>query len=288
MGILLCAFCNRFFFFAKRALLIHLFVLLYMGSPKKEGWGLMKYASIIKEMGSRAFRRQDALDAIRKAYPDYNGAFTRDFARLLSQKKIARVGEDLYVLADGSNAKPIYEYNRNSDLLSEVTDFLATAFPLADFLAWETVQLNEFFNHQIAHNTVVVETESMLMESFFEKLRERYPATIFEPSIEEYQRYAESGSVIVERLSSRYPKNKGQQHGFSLEKLTADLFANRLIKAFVNEDDYAQAIENIFAKYQINETRLFNYARTRRVEERLRDLIKTKTAVKLYTDKGNK
>jgi hypothetical protein len=239
-------------------------------------------------MGTRAFHRQDVLDGIRKVYPDYNGAFTRDFARLLSGRQIARVGEDLYVVVDESNAKPIYGYNQNSTLLSEITDFLAAEFPLAEFLVWETVQLNEFVNHQIAHNVIFVETGSMLMESFFDKLSEKYPATIFSPSIVVYQRYAECNSVIVERLSSRYPKNKEQRHGFSLEKLIADLFANKIIKALVNEDDYASAVENIFTKYQINETKLFNYARTRRVEKQLRDLIKNKTAVKLYTDKGNK
>jgi hypothetical protein len=249
----------------------------------------LKYASIINGLGTQTFCRQDILLDILKENPDFNkNTLQKLLTRLIEQQQITRVGKDLYVVVNKNNVKPIYEYKQTNNLLLEITRFLLAEFPLADFLVWETRQLNEFVNHQIAHNTIVVETENMLMDSFFNKLQEKYSAIIFEPSIEEYQRYSNNNSIIIERLSSRYPKNKKQPHGLSLEKITVDLLANRLIKAFINEDDYTSIIENIFTKYQINETKLFSYARTRQVERKLHNLIKSQTAIKLYTDKENK
>ena len=45
-------------------------------------------------------------------------------------------------------------------------------YPLLEFQMWELIQFNEFLNHQIAKNIIVVEVENMLEDSVFDTLRE--------------------------------------------------------------------------------------------------------------------
>lgn len=43
---------------------------------------------------------------------------------------------------------------------------------MLEFQMWELIQFNEFLNHQIAKNIIVVEVENMLEDSVFDTLRE--------------------------------------------------------------------------------------------------------------------
>ncbi|MCL1984521.1 MAG: hypothetical protein FWG58_03885 [Methanomassiliicoccaceae archaeon] len=198
------------------------------------------------------------------------------------------VGEDMYIAASPDTYRRIYVHKGPSPELSDLGSFLNAEFPLADFLIMETVQLNEFFDHQTAQNTMIVMTEKMLMDVFFEKIKERFSSVLFAPKADDLQRYGINNTIIIEKLSTRYPKNPRQRHSHSIEKLTVDLFAERTIRAVVNANDRPAALETIFKRYRINETRLFNYARTRRVDAEIRRIIRNDTAIKLYTEKGNR
>ena len=46
--------------------------------------------------------------------------------------------------------------------------------------------MNEFLNHQMAHNTIIVDVEDELDETVFNFLFEKYPHVLFCPSYEEY------------------------------------------------------------------------------------------------------
>jgi hypothetical protein len=126
--------------------------------------------------------------------------------------------------------------------------------------------------------------ENILTGAVFESLKERYTSVLFIPKVEDIQRYASSGSVIVGKLIYRYPKNTKQKHGYSAEKLVVDLFAEKLIRPFVSIGDYPAALEEIFTHYRINETKLFNYANERYVATEIHTMIENETTIKLYTD----
>ena len=249
----------------------------------------MKYSNMLHDIESEQFHRQNVLDAFQKANPNYNiGSFNRHFSKLVTLGYVENVGRDLYIAVNPNNAKPIYIHNNPSEELLDVESFIATEMPLADFLVWELVQLNEFINHQIAQNMIIVMVEHMLVDAVFERLKDKYKSVILTPKPEELQRYGGRGSVIVERLSSRYPRNHKQQHGYAVEKLIVDLFAEKTVKAVLNVGDYPDALETIFKHYRVNETKLFNYAKARYVYSEIRMMIKNKTAIELYTDKENK
>ena len=246
----------------------------------------MKYATVLDDIKSDVFCREDVLEAILRMNPNYNtGAFNRHFSKLFHCGGMECVGENLYIKVRPEASRKTYIYSSPSVELSSVEQLLEAVFPRADFLVIETTKLNEFFNHQIAQNTIIVMVERMLMETFFEKLKEQFQSVLFAPTSDVITKYGRNGSVIVEKLSARYPKNPVQKRSFSIEKLAVDLFAERIIKEFTNLGDYPSALEIIFKKYKINETRLFNYARTRRVDIEIRAMINDKTKIELYTEK---
>ena len=246
---------------------------------------MMKYATVPNNMGCGTFRRKDVLDALLEEYPDYNaGSFNRHFSRFVSSGLIENVGKDVYISVSGKTAKETYSYRSPSRQFSGVLSFLDSEFGLADFLMYETVQLNEFFNHQTAQNIIVVSAEKMLVDAVFEKLREKFRPVMLSSGLDDIRRYTENGLVIVEKLSSRYPKNRTDKHGYSIEKLMVDIFAEKTMRLLFSPGDYPSAVENMFRKYKVNETSMFNYAKIRRKDADIRSMLRNETAVKLYTD----
>ena len=65
-----------------------------------------------------------------------------------------------------------YILNNHSYEYLEVEEKITDRYPLLEFQMWELIQFNEFLNHQIAKNIIVVEVENMLEDSVFDTLRE--------------------------------------------------------------------------------------------------------------------
>ena len=247
----------------------------------------MKYLELLDEIDSEVLRRKDFLGAILKVNPNYNtGSINRHFSKLLSSGIIESVGEDLYIQVTPVTARYHYTYMTPSLEFSEIEILLSTEFPLVDFIILETIQLNEFLNHQISMNTIIVMVERLLMDAVFERLNGKFPSILFAPKPEEYQRYGSNGTIIVDKLCSRYPKNLKQKHRYSIEKLIVDLFAEKVIKMMVSIGDYPEALDVAFKRYVVNETRLFNYAKSRYVETEIRMMIRNQTSIRLFTEEG--
>ncbi|MCL2785929.1 MAG: hypothetical protein FWD81_01725 [Methanomassiliicoccaceae archaeon] len=247
----------------------------------------MRYATVLNEMEEDTFSRQDLLGALLRKYPDYNaGSFNRHLSKMISRGILESVGENMYITVSLGTARDVYVYDEPSTELSDVESFLNTEFPLADILVWETGQLNEFLDHLTAQSMVIVMVERMLMDAVFERMKERFTSVLFAPGPSDLRRYGGNGTIVINRLSSRYPKNSKHRHGYSIEKLAVDLFAERTMEAFVNADDRPTALEVAFRRYRVNETKLFNYARTRRVDAEIREAI-GRANIKLHRGKGD-
>ena len=244
----------------------------------------VKYASAIYNITSDTFTRQDVLYSIQKMNPDYHiGSFNRHFSKLLSLGCIENIAENLYIKVTPDSLRKNYKNRASSAELIAIESFLESRFPLAEFLLFEIIMLNEFLNHQIAQNTIIVTVEKMLIDAFFEELSLEFPSVMIAPRIEELSRYGNNGTIIIDKLQARYPKNSAQKHRYSIEKLLVDLFAEKLLKALLNPGDYPALFEIAFKKYIINETRLFNYAKSRRVDTEIKVMIKKETNIKLFT-----
>lgn len=178
------------------------------------------------------------------------------------------------------SARKEYFYDL-SETAKNIVALIQESYPLVDFQIWELYQMNEFVNHLLAKNTIFVEVENMLDESVFNLLFDRYPHVLHNPNAEEYYKYAGDVTIIVRRLISEAPPPFGQYRQASLEKLLVDLFGRGLSGSILSRSEYRAIYEDSFQKYNINQGRMFRYARRRGVENTIRDFIREETTIVL-------
>ena len=205
-------------------------------------------------------------------------------ARLINSGVVSRVGRDQYCLKDGLPKK--YEYvHQYSDYALEIAKLLCDKYPLLDWRLFEMTSLNEFMNHQIAQNTVFVEAEPMIVESVYETLRVKYAERVMvKPRPRDLDYYWANNTIIVMRLVSEAPKDSKVPYGTTLEKMLVDLFANKVLMDMISQSEYTVIFEDAFERYNIDEIKMFRYARRRNAEKRMKEYIRQNTHVKLMTD----
>ena len=158
----------------------------------------MIYYEIIDSMrDEREFSRKDLRKVIRQKNPDFNfNNLSSLLERYLRQNLIKKIDKDQYTVITN---KKTYTYQLSQEL-KEIHDFLEERYPEINFQVWEFSQLNEFLNHLLANKTYVIEVESSFVESFFDILKEKYSKVQLTPTVEEFYRYAEWGTIVVKKL----------------------------------------------------------------------------------------
>jgi hypothetical protein len=202
-------------------------------------------------------------------------------AQMIGEGLIERVGRNRYVVTSGGRAvyaAPV------SEQLARVIASISKQFPLLEFLVWDTVNLNEFLNHQIANGTLFIEVEAMLEGAVFEHLREEMnEVVLLKPDVKSFNIYWKPGIIIVQRLVSQAPGDKSDSHLPDLEKLVVDLFANKLIAKLFSQSELPSLLMQMFGRYVIDESRLFRYASRRNCAESIEAFIKDRTNIVLKT-----
>lgn len=168
-----------------------------------------------------------------------------------------------------------------SDTAGTIAALIQKTYPLVSFQIWELVQFNEFVNHLFSRNTIFVEVENMLVETVFDELFRQFPHVLCNPGIDEYYKYAGEETVIVQRLISEAPSPAGTSCQASMEKLLVDLFSKGISGNIVPRSEYPQIFEEVFQKYNINQAKLFRYARRRNNKQIIRNFIRNETSVRL-------
>ena len=224
-----------------------------------------------------SFTTEEFAEALRKEAP---GIGRSTIYNILKKKcdsgVISRAGRGRF----SSSAGKEYFYEL-SDTTKNVVALIQENYPLVDFQVWELYQMNEFVNHLLTKNTIFVEVENMLDESVFNLLFDRYPHVLHNPDVEEYYKYAGDETIIVHRLISEAPPPFGQYRQASLEKLLVDLFGRGLSGSILSRSEYRAIYEDSFQKYNINQGRMFRYARRRGIEKTIRDFIRGETTIVL-------
>ncbi|HCJ94117.1 MAG TPA: hypothetical protein DHV69_02565, partial [Sphaerochaeta sp.] len=100
--------------------------------------------------------------------------------------------------------------------------------------------LNEFFNHQLAHNQIFLEVEKDGCDFVFSSLVEKFPGRVLlRPKAQEIVQCGTDDGIIIDRLVTEAPKSNGEPYHVPLEKLIVDLFANKSL--MLSKGDYATA-----------------------------------------------
>jgi hypothetical protein len=227
-----------------------------------------------------SFSRAELLAAIKEyGIQISDSMFKVKLKKLIDTEKIIRVGRNAYCVNKGN--RRIYEH-RYSDLACNIASEITADFPYLSFSIFELVQLNDFVNHQIAHNVIFVSIESDLGEFVFGKLREKYPGKVLiYPSIEIYHQYWCDDMIVIQKLISESPTGKGEKWCTRIEKMLVDIFVDDIQKESFSESELANIYEDAFLRYAIDESCLFRYAKRRGTQKRLKEYLTMNTNVKL-------
>lgn len=244
----------------------------------------MKLVPLLHTMPDGIYTRQHILHAARKVDPSFKETQLRRLLGVLQDSNLlVRVGHDQYRKADKAVSKPLYA-GQYSKAAQEVISWMEARFPLLAYRVWELTWLNEFFNHLVAHNKIFLEVEQEGCGFVFSELVERYHGKVLlRPTAQEMLNYGVDDGIIIDRLVTEAPKGVGEQYQVPLEKLIVDLFANNHL--MLPKGDYPAAIEEMFARYQIDQKAMFRYARRRNKAKALSLFLQHDTDSELLLDK---
>lgn len=226
------------------------------------------------------FSKQQYFDALKEnGYDKTIGSFMVGFQSLVNRGFVQRVGRNAYCVASDRLREYKHEY---SILAQDVARVIKQNHPYMSFVVFETVQLNEFINHQIGRNTVFVFSENDVIDFLFDTLKNEYPGkVILTPSIKAFHQYRDDDSIVLVKLVSEAPKDQNVIWAETIEKMLVDIMAERLIRETFSESEYVSIYETAFQKYIIDESKVFRYAKRRNVANKLKDFLKENTNVKL-------
>ncbi len=239
-----------------------------------------KYA-IMQKLADDTFTRQQILYAAQIVEPTFKKTQLRYLLETLQDSALLiRVGRNQYKKAEKEPTKSVF-IGKYSHTALQVIEYMQKQFPLLSYRVWELSWLNEFFNHQVAHNQIFLEVEKDGWDFVFFALVERFPGRVLlRPKAQEILLYGTDDGIIIDRLVSEAPKSDGESYQVPLEKLIVDLFANKNLMIF--KGDYPSAIEMMFATYRINQVSMLRYARRRNKVKEVFDFLREKTSIDVW------
>lgn len=230
------------------------------------------------------FTKEQFSHVVREANIHYSdSSISWLLSELKKENKITNIGRGVYtrVSLEGQARKYSYEH---SDVYKEIEETICEQYPLIDFQMWELYQMNEFVNHLYGKNTIFVEVEHMCEDPVFDMLHRKYPHVLFTPSKDMYYKQrGDDNTIVVQRLISEAPRPI-YGHSATLEKLLVDLFSKKLTGKIISRSEYPAIYEEAFANYDIDETKMFRYARRRSLEAEIKKFLRQNTNVVLMNE----
>lgn len=215
-----------------------------------------------------AFSRKDLFNYFIQQKPELTqNSFKWLLAGLIKNKCLYKISSDSYSISpcDKKLYKPFYS-DETTKLLQHLTEF----YPEVKFVVFESFLLNEFVNHQIAQNTIVVMVEKELCEFIFDHLNSEYSGRVLlSPDKDSFNRYWTSNCIIVERMISESPFYSEDPHKITIEKLLVDIVADKIIPELFTRSEYELIFEEAFARYNIDSNKIKRYAKRRNAWEKI-------------------
>lgn len=233
----------------------------------------MNEYTILEELLNKVyFTRSDLREVINSIDSEYSvNSISFLLKRWIKEKHIIKVKRDYYqVLA--REFKREYE-SLLSNQAKDIKKDLIKMFPELDFQIWDLSLLNEFINHQIALNTVVVEVENKYINYVFDSLKDNTYSVLLKPSIDLVNMYATKDTLILKQLISETPTNKKDRHKVTLEKILVDVVVDKLTSHLVSEGELMGFYENVLEKYLIDHKKLLRYASRRNAASKIKTYI---------------
>lgn len=229
-----------------------------------------------------SFNRAQLQEAMKVCGQELSEAsFKKRLQELLKQQQIVRVGRNAYRVARNHIAHYHFDY---SDSVVALSDIIKDNFPYLDYSIFELRQLNEFLNHQLAHNTVFLSVESDVISFVFEALKEFFNGQVLiSPTIDLFNQYWTDNMIVLIKRVTEAPKGTDELWHSRIEKILVDLITEPLIQDSISESELSSIFEDAFHRYVVDESCLFRYARRRGADKELKEFIQTNTSVQLHS-----
>ncbi len=241
--------------------------------------------SYVKDLQSKeTFSKIEALKSFRNGgFSLSDASFEKKFASLQENGEIVRVARGVYSLPKKAVRPYKFEY---SDFAKELASYLIDQYPLIDFSIAELIQLNEFANHLIGHNTIFLSVDGDSEDFVFEALKSRYFGRVLcHPNLETYDKYKCDDVIVVNKLVTESPRVRGTRWHTRLEKLLVDLVADPLLSKTISQSEYPEIYDNAFFSCPVDESSLLRYAKRRAVYDKIVKMIEEDTEINLRTVK---
>ena len=217
------------------------------------------------------FSRNEYISAMSKKYNMSDTQIAYDLQKRLDSGIVIHVGWDKYTV---SKKKYLYSYFY-SKTAEEIASRLAQEFYDLNFRIFELIQLNEFMNHQMAHNTIFVSVENDLQDFVFDSLKKLYPGRVMlRPSLNEYYRYLQDDEIVIVRLPTETPKGYSRDWESRIEKILVDVLTDKLISKIVPENEKETIVTGFFKSYLLDEKAILRYAKRKGADAKVSKLLK--------------
>lgn len=187
---------------------------------------------------------------------------------------------EIETLARGTYALTRHEKfeNKLEEKLSSISKEIHKQFPYARFCSWSSDILNQFTIHQPSVSFSIIEVEKDAIEGVFSFLQEQHQNVFLNPTKKEIDLYLfnQQKSIIVKILLQRAPLaidlDKNPIPKF--EKILVDLLADTDLFSMYQGSELKNIWKEVCNKYVINISTFNNYAKRRKVDEKVHHLIK--------------
>ena len=243
----------------------------------------MQYDEMIDLAKRKSFSFDDFYAASKNnGYSLGEAAMRKKLQELQKSGVVVRIGRNAYCIP--THPLRYYQYSY-SELARNVAAIMMETYPAVGFTVFEIVQLNEFVNHQLAHDVLFLSVEEGLLDFVFGTLKERFPGKVMlDPTPELYHQYWYEDMIVIDKLVTEAPKSREVPWHTRLEKLLVDLLSNPILTGSISESEIPAVFEDAFTKYVIDESSLLRYAKRRGADKRLRTMIREKTDITLRTE----
>jgi hypothetical protein len=246
------------------------------------GGEMMDCKMLMEKINKQTFNRTDIFHAAVSIKKDFKETLMRNLIEELQKNGyIRRIARNEYIRESEASEKEEYRGMYSATALN-LLEQVERSYPYLNYQIWELMWLNEFTNHLLARNIICLEVENDGCEFVYSTLSPSYTGKILlKPSEKELEYYSVDDGIIINRLVSEAPSSAKNSHQPALEKIIVDLFANKLLIGIISRGDYSDILERMFSKYQIDQKKMFRYARRRNKGDEIARYIRENTRIEL-------
>jgi hypothetical protein len=185
---------------------------------------------------------------------------------------ITDLKKGMYQLNNKSHFLPVPDNN-----ITNIANLIKREYDPQFYTIWDTIHLNEFTELQVVNASIVLEVEKGFTDSVFFSLRREGVLNVFtklnEQLVELYVTSAER-PVIIKSFLGRAPIQQINNIVVpKLEKVLVDLYCDNDVYYPWQGGQLRQIYKNATTRYNLNFTKMFNYAKRRHRLAEIRQIL---------------